>query len=439
MARNIPERWLNYKPIGKRIEGTRFIAFKVPLRECINEGVHEEQRLDANILMTTIPNLGMIIDLTNTTRYYNPHSLIKRGLEYSKLMIPGHHTPPPNLVNQFKKLVMTFLKNNARNDKLIGVHCTHGVNRTGYLICNYMISELNAKPEEAIDKFNVARGHKIERTNYLDSLYDLAKRKQGNNSQKRDHKDNSIEKNVQHKRFNKMPRQAPIPLRAPLDPVVLPSPKVYDRRNRFEPSQGPVPLRAPPNPVVLPSPKVYDRRNRFEPSQGPVPLRAPPNPVVLPSPKVFDRRNRFEPSQGPVPLRAPPNPVVLPSPKVFDRRNRFDRFRQEANTHSQRYSSAETAATSPPTRQYRTAPSNDTNYNRADKSYRSQGDTNYSCNKTYRDATHSKMNNPFFANAPANRQYNNKPNERQYKYGDHDRCRGERRDDKYRYHPHRHV
>ncbi|XP_053962643.1 RNA/RNP complex-1-interacting phosphatase [Anastrepha ludens] len=370
MARNIPERWLNYKPIGKRIEGTRFIAFKVPLRECINEGVHEEQRLDANILMKTIPNLGMIIDLTNTTRYYNPHSLMKKGLEYSKLMIPGHHTPPPNLVNQFKKLVMTFLKNNACNDKLIGVHCTHGVNRTGYLICNYMISELNAKPEEAINKFNVARGHKIERTNYLDSLYDLAKRKQGNNSQRRDHKDNSIEKNLQHKRFNKMPRQAPIPLRAPLDPVVLPSPKVYDRRNRFDPSQEPMPL------------------------------------------------------------RAPPNPVVLPSPKVFDRRNRFERFRLEANTHSQRYS-RQTAATSPSTRQYRTAPRNDTNYNRADKSYRSQGDTNYSCNKTYRDATHSKMNNPFFANAPGNRQYNNKPNERQYKYGDHDRCRGERRDNKY--------
>ncbi|XP_018794677.1 PREDICTED: RNA/RNP complex-1-interacting phosphatase-like [Bactrocera latifrons] len=117
MAPSIPDRWLNYTPMGQRVEGTRFIAFKVPLREVVNENVDEQDRLDASILLKSIPNLGMIIDLTNTSRYYTPDCFVKKGLEYNKLMIPGHHTPPPHLVDQFKKLVFNFLNKNAGNGK----------------------------------------------------------------------------------------------------------------------------------------------------------------------------------------------------------------------------------------------------------------------------------------------------------------------------------
>lgn len=29
----IPDKWLDYTPIGNQIEGTRFIAFKMPLKK----------------------------------------------------------------------------------------------------------------------------------------------------------------------------------------------------------------------------------------------------------------------------------------------------------------------------------------------------------------------------------------------------------------------
>ena len=35
-------------------------------------------------------------------------------------------------------------------DALIGLHCTHGVNRTGYLICRYLIEKLKWNPDDAI-------------------------------------------------------------------------------------------------------------------------------------------------------------------------------------------------------------------------------------------------------------------------------------------------
>ena len=42
-------------------------------------------------------------------------------------------------------LFFTFL------DALIGVHCTHGLNRTGYMVCRYLIQKLKWDPQKAID------------------------------------------------------------------------------------------------------------------------------------------------------------------------------------------------------------------------------------------------------------------------------------------------
>ncbi|EDW60408.2 uncharacterized protein Dvir_GJ20873 [Drosophila virilis] len=174
MGKAIPDRWLNYRPIGERIAGTRFIAFKVPLRENINEGIDDEQlRLAPHSLLESVPNLGLIVDLTNTNRYYNPQTFTDQNVAHQKLMIPGHQTPPKELAQRFCQYVTSFLEANPDNDKLIGVHCTHGVNRTGYLICYFMITKMNMSPKLAIQTFADARGHKIERENYTKSLRHL--------------------------------------------------------------------------------------------------------------------------------------------------------------------------------------------------------------------------------------------------------------------------
>jgi hypothetical protein len=38
-----------------------------------------------------------------------------------------------------------------QSDKLIGVHCTHGLNRTGYLICRFLIQEQGWTAKQAIE------------------------------------------------------------------------------------------------------------------------------------------------------------------------------------------------------------------------------------------------------------------------------------------------
>lgn len=123
--------------------------------------------------------LGLIIDLTYTQRYYKVEDL-PETISYIKIFTVGHQIPDNDTIFQFKCAVKEFLKKNKNNDKLIGVHCTHGLNRTGYLICRYLIDVEGMRPDDAIELFNSCRGHCIERQNYIENLQKRHVRKNRN-------------------------------------------------------------------------------------------------------------------------------------------------------------------------------------------------------------------------------------------------------------------
>ncbi|XP_067560795.1 RNA/RNP complex-1-interacting phosphatase-like isoform X3 [Pseudorca crassidens] len=148
-GKHILERWKDYLPVGQRMPGTRFIAFKVPFRK------NEE--------------LGLIIDLTYTRRYYKPEDL-QEIIPYLKICTIGHLVPDDHTIFKFQCAVKGFLKENKDNDRLIGVHCTHGLNRTGYHICRYLVDVEGMWPDDAIGLFNRSCGHCLERQNYIENL-----------------------------------------------------------------------------------------------------------------------------------------------------------------------------------------------------------------------------------------------------------------------------
>ncbi|XP_013858245.1 RNA/RNP complex-1-interacting phosphatase [Austrofundulus limnaeus] len=180
---DIPDRWLDYVAVGKRLQGTRFIAFKVPLKQSLtcrlpgSDVFGPWELLDA--LSKEKQALGLIIDLTYTNRYYTPQD-IPQSLLWVKIFTAGHEVPSDQTILSFKRVVHRFLQDNKDNDMLIGVHCTHGVNRTGYLISRYLIDVDGMDPEKAVGLFNSSRGHAIERQNYLDDLKHGPKRSNKN-------------------------------------------------------------------------------------------------------------------------------------------------------------------------------------------------------------------------------------------------------------------
>ncbi|XP_059497172.1 RNA/RNP complex-1-interacting phosphatase isoform X2 [Stegostoma tigrinum] len=182
MSKNkIPDRWQKYSAVGRRLPGTRFIAFKVPLKQIFKRQLQPEEFFSPTDLLRQIKEqreeLGKIIDLTFTKRYYDPQELPK-SLVYEKIFTAGHEVPNAKTILTFKQAVQKFLSDNKDNDKLVGVHCTHGVNRTGYLICRYLIDVDGMDPQHAINLFSQSRGCQIERQNYIQDLLQGPHRRQ---------------------------------------------------------------------------------------------------------------------------------------------------------------------------------------------------------------------------------------------------------------------
>jgi atypical dual specificity phosphatase len=62
---------------------------------------------------------------------------VAKGVSYEKIFVPGRTIPPRDLVVKFMSAVQDFLA--ANPDKYVAIHCTHGVNRTGFFIISVNI------------------------------------------------------------------------------------------------------------------------------------------------------------------------------------------------------------------------------------------------------------------------------------------------------------
>ncbi|CAF1061210.1 unnamed protein product [Adineta ricciae] len=168
----VPTGWLDYTPLNTWIENTRIIPFKCPLKRSILRHLQEDERFSLDDLTDRLANqgrkIGLIIDLTDTDRYYDYRDVEDMDIEYCKIRVPGHQDVPEHSCRKFFRVVDSFLRDNRHNDKLIGIHCTHGINRSGYFIVRYLIEVFGLEPNDAISAFNRARGHQMEK--YTDDL-----------------------------------------------------------------------------------------------------------------------------------------------------------------------------------------------------------------------------------------------------------------------------
>ncbi|XP_036172163.1 mRNA-capping enzyme isoform X4 [Myotis myotis] len=146
MAHNkIPPRWLNCPRRGQPVAG-RFLPLKTMLGPRYDSQVAEENRFYPSMLSNYLKSLkvkmGLLVDLTNTSRFYDRNDIEKEGIKYIKLQCKGH-----------------------------GVHCTHGFNRTGFLICAFLVEKMDWSIEAAVATFAQARPPGIYKGDYLKELF----------------------------------------------------------------------------------------------------------------------------------------------------------------------------------------------------------------------------------------------------------------------------
>lgn len=87
-----------------------------------------------------------------------------------KLQCRGHgETPSPEQTRSFIEIVKDFTSENPL--EIIGVHCTHGFNRTGFLIASYLVEQHDVSVGAAIQMFAQARPPGIYKQDYIIELY----------------------------------------------------------------------------------------------------------------------------------------------------------------------------------------------------------------------------------------------------------------------------
>lgn len=173
-GRQLPQGWLECPSLGQPIG--YMVPSKVPLDESFNDLVGPGKRYSSrqviNSLRRNQKELGLVIDLTNTTRYYSPSEWTKQGIKHVKIRCKGRDAVPDNeSVNAFFYEVTQFLSRHKHSKKYILVHCTHGHNRTGFMIVNYLMRSQPMHVAEALHIFAQKRPPGIYKQDYIEALY----------------------------------------------------------------------------------------------------------------------------------------------------------------------------------------------------------------------------------------------------------------------------
>ncbi|CAG0898456.1 unnamed protein product [Darwinula stevensoni] len=170
----IPPRWLNCPRKSSNLIGGKFLAFKTPLDSKFDDQVPDESLFYPEMVIQSMKSyqvsIGLWIDLTNTTRFYNPKFLENLGIKYCKLECRGHgETPSPDQTRTFIEVCDAFIRQNPL--LAVAVHCTHGFNRTGFLISSYLIEKCDWAVDAAVTTFAENRPPGIYKGDYLQELF----------------------------------------------------------------------------------------------------------------------------------------------------------------------------------------------------------------------------------------------------------------------------
>ncbi|XP_053998152.1 mRNA-capping enzyme [Hylaeus anthracinus] len=170
----IPPRWLHCPRKAVKLIQNKFLAFKTPLSSAYDNQVPEECRFTLDMLFASLKSqklkLGLWIDLTNTSRFYDKKSLEAYGCKYLKLQCRGHgETPSEEQTWTFVQVCKNFILYNPL--EIIGVHCTHGFNRTGFLIISYLVENDGTSVDAGLVEFATARPPGIYKADYIQELF----------------------------------------------------------------------------------------------------------------------------------------------------------------------------------------------------------------------------------------------------------------------------
>ncbi|KAK9817058.1 hypothetical protein WJX72_008938 [[Myrmecia] bisecta] len=168
-------KWGHYKSYGNPVQPTRFIPCKTPLSVSIlqNWTLAEEPTYSL-----TVPQLlkeqqqqgrtvGLILDLSNHDCLYS-EDLAASGVRYTHVHLVAKMFPEHKSIVKVVEIAQAFWAKHP--DEYVAIHCAYGFNRTGFVVCSYLIEACNMTAEQALDSFSAARPPGVKHEKFRDEL-----------------------------------------------------------------------------------------------------------------------------------------------------------------------------------------------------------------------------------------------------------------------------
>ena len=198
------EKWKAVAPVSEPIAGI-FRAMKT-LREI------DDTHSPTIFVNNWKDKIKAVVDISHESPVYDPKGLEKGGIEYHKFPTVSKIPPTSEEVKDFVRLIDRLRAQGQRNmtsatplsfpkfstqkpsaspqasqessttepnssppaieeQRLIGVHCHYGFNRTGFFIASYLIERENYSVQQAIDLFIEKRPPGIRHEHFVDTLF----------------------------------------------------------------------------------------------------------------------------------------------------------------------------------------------------------------------------------------------------------------------------
>jgi atypical dual specificity phosphatase len=278
-SRKVPTEWHKYEAVGEVIPNTRIFAFKTPLNVELQKRFHKSAHFTTIHLFRQMAEqgktLGMVIDLTNTDRYYDRKEFEGVCVGYKKILCPGRgFLEREDIVKNFNKCIDEFMEENVENDSLLGVHCTNGVNRSGYLICRYLIDRCGWSSHAALEAFENSRKCPIERGAFVQALHRadrerrLRKRRNEANEESEEESERSADRRKKRRKRKEVVADEEM---ANLDPTIAAQmmKQIYQLEEQFKQAAEVAATGIPP--VAEPAVSVYSNGMQSAPGITPPP------------------------------------------------------------------------------------------------------------------------------------------------------------------------
>ncbi|GMF65335.1 unnamed protein product [[Candida] boidinii] len=115
------------------------------------------------------PEIKYIVDIGSNLPSYDPENF--QRIKYIKFSTVSKIIPDNITIRKFISLISELQNGLIKDKEFIVVHCHYGFNRTGFLICSYLIEKLGWSVSDAIESFKLAKEPGIKHPHFIDGLY----------------------------------------------------------------------------------------------------------------------------------------------------------------------------------------------------------------------------------------------------------------------------